>query len=340
MGEADGETAELDSGDVPDEQQAGVTAPAGDDAAALAAARTRIVAKYGPWTAHNIRLPGDLYTIGDSVAGDELKLRRVVQVVADLAGRPFDELRVLDLACLEGLYSIELGLRGAQVVAIEGRKANIEKARFAGSALGLDNVEFIHGDVRDFGHERLGAFDVVLGLGILYHLDAPDVFTVVERIGDMCTRLAVFDTHVALHARETRIHRGRAYRGVRFVEHSAHAAPEERERSAWASLDNPTSFWPTRPSLLRLLAGAGFTTVAECGIPAQPAQPRDRVTLVAVKGAPLDLASTPLVAAGEGVGDVPERSGVAPLVTQTHVFQLVRRLALDARTRIRARSPD
>jgi len=323
---------------VPGEEQAGVAVPAGGDGAALAAAKERIVERHGPWTAHNIRLPGDVYTIGHHAAGDEVKLRRVVQVIADLAGRPFEDLRVLDLACLEGLYSIELGLLGAQVLGIEGRRANIEKARFAGSALGLHNVEFLQGDVRDVSRERLGKFDVVLCLGILYHLDAPDVFALVERLGEMCTRLAVLDTHVALYGTERRMHGGHEYRGVRFVEHSARAAAEEKERSAWASLDNPTSFWPTRASLLRLLARAGFTTVADCGIPAQPAQPRDRVTLVAVKGSPVDLASTRLLPAGAGVGDVPERPGALPLVTQTRPFQLARRLALDARARIRSRA--
>ena len=39
--------------------------------------------------------------------------------------------RVLDLASLEGMYALELARRGADVVAIEGREANVEKARFA-----------------------------------------------------------------------------------------------------------------------------------------------------------------------------------------------------------------
>ena len=35
-----------------------------------------IVTKYGPWTAHNIHLKDDIYTIASAVVGDEVKLRR------------------------------------------------------------------------------------------------------------------------------------------------------------------------------------------------------------------------------------------------------------------------
>ena len=55
---------------------------------------------------------------------------------------------MLDLASLEGMYALELARRGAEVIAIEGREANIEKARFAARALAID-VDFQLGDVRD-----------------------------------------------------------------------------------------------------------------------------------------------------------------------------------------------
>lgn len=92
---------------------------------------------YGPWTAHNISLGNDLFTFKNEVIGDEIKLRRVVQIVADICARPISELRVLELACLEGMYGIEFSRQGAQVCAIEGREANLEKARFAARALAI-----------------------------------------------------------------------------------------------------------------------------------------------------------------------------------------------------------
>src|SRR6185312_10010629 len=105
---------------------------------------------------------------------------------------------ILDLACLEGQYALEFARQGAQSVGIEGRAENLEKARFAQRALQLDNVELHQDDVRNLSVAKYGHFDVVLCLGILYHLDAPDVFDFVERIASVCTGFAIFDTYISV----------------------------------------------------------------------------------------------------------------------------------------------
>ena len=50
-----------------------------------------------------------------------LKVRRVLQLTRDLAGRPLAGLRILDLGCGEGVYAIEAGVRGAEVLAVDAR---------------------------------------------------------------------------------------------------------------------------------------------------------------------------------------------------------------------------
>lgn len=259
-------------------------------------ARRDLITAHGPWTAHNIHLGEGIYTIGPSIQGDEIKLARVVQIVADCVERPLDRLRVLDLACLEGMYALEFARHGSAVVAIEGRETNLAKARFAADLLGLGNAAFFHDDVRNLSRSRHGSFDAVLCLGILYHLDAPDVFLFLERIAEACTRVAVIDTHVSELAEESRTYRGRTYWGRCFVEHPSGAAQQDKERALWASLDNERSFWPTRNSLLAALSDAGFSSAYECHVPFEPDKPAGRITLLAIKGGRVPLHCAPLMA--------------------------------------------
>lgn len=268
----------------------------------LKQARAEITRQFGEWTAHNLHLKDDLYTYDQNdpkyegqLVGHGTHLRRIIQIVSDVTNQPLSNIRALDLACLEGLYGIELARHGAQVVGIEGREANLQKARFSKEVLALDNLTLVQDDVRNLSVEKYGRFDVVLCLGILYHLDAPDVFHFVERMSDVCTRVAIIDTHVSLAPNKTHTHKGSNYRGWSFREHGARATKEDRLKSAWASLDNEHSFWLTRPSLFNLLAESGFTSVYSCQHPVPIGQWVDRDTLVAIKGQHQELISTPSV---------------------------------------------
>jgi SAM-dependent methyltransferase len=290
-----------------------------------------IEARFGPWTAHNIRLAEGLYTISAQPTGDEVKLRRVTQLALDVSGGSLQGVRVLDLACLEGMYALELARRGAEVVAIEGREANIEKSLFAARTLGVD-VDFHLGDVRDLSRERHGEFDAVLALGILYHLDAPDLFSLVGRIADVCRRALIVDTGVGSSGTEQLQHDGEDYRGVRLVEHAPEATEAERLQAVWSSLDNLTAVALTRPSLERLLARHGFTSVLECHVPAEPRKEIDRVTLLALKGSLAGELLTP--APGYDVVDVPERP---PLGRRLEVSALSRAARFLIPRRLRGR---
>jgi SAM-dependent methyltransferase len=263
------------------------------DVEVAARERDEIVARYGPWTAHNIRLGDGTYTMSPEPTGDEVKLRRIVQLVSDLHDGKLAGLRILDLACLEGMYSLELAKRGAHVVAIEGREANIEKARFAARSLGLE-IDFQLGDVRDLSVERHGMFDVVLCLGILYHLDRDDVLSLVERIRLVTRSAAIFDTAVATEATESHTLGDLVIHGERLFEHDPGDSEEERLARLWSSLDNPTAFLPTLPSLLRLLAANGFSSVLEAHVPVEPEKPEGRVTLVALSGSAVEPLVTPV----------------------------------------------
>lgn len=273
--------------------------------------KREVIEKFGPWSAHNIHLGGGIYTISEGLAGDEIKLRRIIQCVADISGRPLNSLRILDLACLEGLYAVELARQGAAAVGIEGRETNIEKAHFAKEVLALENLEFVQDDVRNLCRAKYGCFDVVLCLGILYHLDVPDVFAFLEHVAEVCRGFVLIDTHVSTVREKSCRYRGAPYWGRTYGEHDAASTPEERARQLWASLDNPQSFWFTRASLFNLLAHVGFTSVFECHMPPEPDKPADRLTLLAVKGQRPDLLCAPLVN-NQPIQDLPENSAGEP----------------------------
>lgn len=293
-----------------------------DDIQASRALRDQTASRHGEWTAHDIGLAEGVSTrLG---RGDHHRLRRCLQLAADLTGRPLDALRVLDLGALEGQYAIEFALHGAEAVAIEGRNANIEKARLARDFLGLDKVELREEDVRSLSRERHGTFDVVLCLGLLYHLDAEHVFPFLSQLAEVCRGILIIDTHIALRGTTRQIHDGHEYRGLRFVEHDPRASREQRGRSLWASLDNAESFWPTRPSLLRGLMRAGFTSVMTAEVPVIKAS-RDRITLVAIKGERVTLRSPP----SDPEDDLPPEQNPPRFVrNQSRGFLLAKRVAL------------
>ncbi len=78
---------------------------------------------------------------------------------------------VLDVACNEGWFGLELAKRGAtSVLGIDSRERNIEKAALARDRLGVPGCRFTVGDVTEM---ELPSADVVLLLGIIYHVEDP-----------------------------------------------------------------------------------------------------------------------------------------------------------------------
>jgi 2-polyprenyl-3-methyl-5-hydroxy-6-metoxy-1,4-benzoquinol methylase len=280
--------------------------------------------RYGEWTAMSIHLGGDLYTLRPALDG---RLRRILQIACDLAGKPLDQLRVLDLACLEGHYGIELAMNEAEVVGIELREANLAKARYVKDYLRLNRLTLCQDDVRNLSVEKYGQFDLVICSGILYHLDAPDVFHFIRRIFEVCTRLAIFDTQIALRPGETFTFENETYHGLWYTEHDESADRDTRLKDLWASVDNTRSFWFTPASLANYVARVGFSSFYECLNP-EHAVPEDRRAYVAIKGKPGIILSSPLTAS-MGFTPKPERSQlsvVGPNIKHGPMFRVAKRL--------------
>jgi len=137
-----------------------------------------------PWF-HNLHLPDGRQTAPDHPLGDfpAFKWRQFADhVPADLEGA-----RALDIGCNAGFYAFELAARGAEVLAIDLDEHYLRQARWAAEQLDPDRrVTFRQMTVYDLAgiHEQ---FDVVLFLGVLYHLRHPllALDIVAERVGGL-----------------------------------------------------------------------------------------------------------------------------------------------------------
>jgi tRNA (mo5U34)-methyltransferase len=121
-----------------------------------------------PWF-HNIKL-GGVWTAPNHFLGDYpgAKFRRFERSLPDVRGKC-----VLDIGCNAGFYSIEMKRRGAdRVVGIDSDGRYLDQARLASETLGIDDIELANLDVYDVA--ALGEkFDLVIFMGVLYHLRHP-----------------------------------------------------------------------------------------------------------------------------------------------------------------------
>jgi 2-polyprenyl-3-methyl-5-hydroxy-6-metoxy-1,4-benzoquinol methylase len=237
--------------------------------------KQEVINKYGEWTAHSIELAPNLFT----VEGKEVPSGRpahYAKVTQDFFGQDLKQLRVLDLGSLEGMYAFEFAKHGSEVVGIEGRLGNIEKAKFANQVFRFENCQFVQDDVRNLNTETYGTFDVVLCCGILYHLDAPCVFIFLEKIAEVCKRLLIVDTQIAVEGSKLKTfdYRGEKFLGCNF---------KEQLESPWAALNNANSFWLERKSLYRAIRRVGFLQIYEDLEPHIWTNNTDRLTLVSLK---------------------------------------------------------
>jgi tRNA (mo5U34)-methyltransferase len=114
---------------------------------------------------HSIELP-DGSVLPGLQSVDHLRWRLgLFGLEEDLRGK-----RVLDVGAWDGWFSFECERRGAQVVAVDcvALDTFLEAKELLGS-----NVEYLTLDVAELSARRLGRFDIVLFLGVLYHLRHP-----------------------------------------------------------------------------------------------------------------------------------------------------------------------
>lgn len=247
-----------------------------------------IIQEYGPYTAHNVKLSDGVYTKNDKVNFDHFKLNRIKQLLADLGFLQKGK-KLLDIASLESMFAIEFAMEGLEVTSIEGRKCNLEKAKFAAKVLGLENIKFYLDDVNNVTSAKYGEFDVILCMGILYHISKEKYLSFLKKVTGCCKDLLIIDTFVSLRGGDYLELDGRRYEGTTWREFEDSVSEEERMKNVHATLSDNFSFSMSKNSLIKYIEFLGFTSVCEVYIPSQPNNPLDRITLVCKKSTPVSL---------------------------------------------------
>jgi len=202
---------------------------------AIVAAGVREAARRLPWY-QQIDLGDGIITNGKDAS--QARLDRLQ--LPSLEGKS-----VLDIGAWDGFFSFQAERRGAsRVLATDshawsgvgyGSKTAFE---FARRTLG-SRVEDLDIDVMDIAPERVGCFDVVLLLGVLYHVRHP--LLALEKAASVTRELLVLETVIDLQG----------------LSHPAMAFYPGTELS-----DDPTNWWaPNATCAMAMLQSCGFRTV-------------------------------------------------------------------------------
>jgi len=156
---------------------------------------------------------------------------------------------ILELGSLEGAQTFLLarhpGVR--RVLALEGRVANLRKARFVRELLGVRNAEFGRANLEEADLSIYGKFDAVFCCGLLYHLPKP--WELIRRLPAVAPVLYIW-TAYAGNEEASELPNG--MRGK--------IQPEGGPDEPLSGL-SPTATWLTLDCLLAVIRDAGYEQV-------------------------------------------------------------------------------
>jgi tRNA (mo5U34)-methyltransferase len=143
-----------------------------------------MIAAYPRWY-HRIEVRPGIVTPG--VNDTPLNLQ-MLQLPADCSG-----MRVLDVGARDGFFSFELERRGAEVLAVDYMPAERTGFPIAAQLLG-SRVVFRQANIYHLTPEDIGTFDLVIFLGLFYHL--PDPIRAIRILRRLCSWRMYLETLV------------------------------------------------------------------------------------------------------------------------------------------------
>jgi len=135
---------------------------------------------------HSMELPDGSVIPGFQTLDVLRKRMAQFPVPADLRGK-----RALDIGAWDGWFTFELEHRGAQVVAVDS--TDFQRFRVARELKG-SHAEYRIEDVCRLSPDKIGNFDIVMFLGVLYHLKHP--MLALEKVCELSTDMVCVESFV------------------------------------------------------------------------------------------------------------------------------------------------
>lgn len=161
--------------------------------------RERLIAevnRLGHWEYYFPFAHGVTTRINSSFDDDTVRFHRyrsalISETIADILGEEKKGATAIDLACHCGAFTMDLANRGLEhVFGLEYRDKNLAQARFLKEYYQVRNASFGQGDVYELDASK--TYDVVMCLGILYHVVQP--VELLEFCFRSARKFAVIDT--------------------------------------------------------------------------------------------------------------------------------------------------
>lgn len=196
------------------------------------------------WWHGGMHLDNDVITQGESMPARDLLPR--IALPQELTGKT-----VLDIGTWDGFMAFECERRGAaRVVAVDSFVWSDEFKKVIPSATGRagfdlahnayrSKVEAIECEVLDLSPQKLGVFDVVLFLGVLYHMRHP--LLSLEKVAALVGDLLIVESHIVIDSQ---------------------SVPMMRFYPGGELAGDPTNWWgPNTACLEAMLRTVGFSNV-------------------------------------------------------------------------------
>lgn len=198
-------------------------------------------------TISGILLPSGEVTRGKRSSRSLRRRNAVIACSFDLKGK-----RVLDVGCADGLHSLYMSNSAAEVWGIDHRKSEIAIAKATARSLGVSNVRFEAGDVRDPElFQGYGSFQLVIAWGFLHRVG--DIFSLLYTLAPLAEALSL-EWRTPVLPMMSKLSLAYHPPGGKRLDPMNVARVDDPEGAKMRKVEGDTAFWEPTPGAVAAIA--------------------------------------------------------------------------------------